>query len=69
MTEPEVSVTITDTEFSFRILQAFLARIQSIDGMPADPMISVTSDGSKNPFWSLTASTAFRPHHTEGPFG
>lgn len=61
MTDPEVSVTLTDTEFTRGEIQAFLDEIGGQDGMSANALIEVTHTIGAGPtLYTLKASTAFR---------
>jgi hypothetical protein len=66
MAEPEITVTITDTEFSVGELREFLDTVTSIDGMSSNALIAVkldnvTSTTSNGPIqFTLAASTAYR---------
>lgn len=66
MTEPAITVTLTDTEFTVGELQEFLDTVRAVDGMPCDALISVkmpnvsaiSSMGTVE--YELSASTAYR---------
>lgn len=61
MTDPDVTVTLTDSEFSLGELEAFIARIRAIDGMPQNALVGVrVIDGMPTMRFELTASTAYR---------
>lgn len=44
MTDPEISVSITDERFSIGEIQEFLDTARSIDGMRANAIVEVTVD-------------------------
>ncbi|MCP3810795.1 hypothetical protein NLX62_00310 [Mycobacteriaceae bacterium Msp059] len=60
MTEPDVTVTLTDSEFSLNELEEFIARARAVDGMPQNALVSVRLIGGKVPSFTLSASTAYR---------
>lgn len=66
MTDPEVTVALTDTEFTLTELEEFIERARSVDGIPNDALVSVkmpnaSSVSSSGPVqFELSASTAYR---------
>lgn len=67
MTTPEITVTLTDTEFSITELQSFIDTCRTVDGLSGDALVVVkltnakvtTSDGNPLTF-EISASTAYR---------
>lgn len=66
MTEPAITVTLTDTEFTLGELQEFLDTARRVDGMDANALVAVktpnaSSTTSSGPVeFELSASTAYR---------
>lgn len=64
MTEPEVTVTLTDYEFSRGEIQSFLDEIGSQDGIASNALISISHDckipGQGCGEYTLSASSANR---------
>ncbi|MGV0627179.1 hypothetical protein [Mycolicibacter minnesotensis] len=61
MTEPAISVTITDSEFTVGELQEFIQTVVGVDAMPSNALIAVTHELGGGPTrYTLTASTAYR---------
>jgi len=66
MTEPAITVTITDSEFTVGELQEFLDTVRKVEGMRANALVAVrlenatttTSQGGPLEF-TLAASTAY----------
>ena len=60
-TEPEIAVTITDSEFTLGELQSFIDTAQAVDQMPANALVAITHQTGQGPtLYTVTASTAFR---------
>lgn len=57
--EPEISVSITDTEFTIDELQEFIQRVLSVDGMPPNPLVTVDHDHGSPMGYTLRASTGY----------
>lgn len=61
MTDPDVTVTLTDSEFSLDELVEFVARARAIDGMPHNALVAVrTSGGPPTMQFELSSSTGYR---------
>ena len=61
MTDPDVTVTLTDSEFSLDELVAFAQRAHAIDGMPYNALVSVRPLTGTAPMqFELSASTSYR---------
>lgn len=62
MTDPDVTVTLTDSEFSLEELAAFVQRARAIDEMPYNALVAVRPIGaSPSMRFELSASTGYRP--------
>lgn len=60
MTDPEITVHITDVEFTIAELQEFLDTARSVDGIPNDGLVTVTKNIENPITYTLRASTEFR---------
>lgn len=61
MTQPEITVHITDTEFTIAELQEFLDTARGVEGIPNDGLVVVKRVGLENPpVYMLSASTEYR---------
>lgn len=61
MTESQIAVSLTDTEFSLNELRQFIEKADGVDEMPYDALVAVTHVLGAGPtLYTLTASTAFR---------
>jgi hypothetical protein len=66
MTEPEITVTLTDSEFTLGELEEFIARARAVYGIATNALVTVTmpnasaisSQGTVQ--FELSASTAYR---------
>ena len=66
-TVPEVTVTLTDTEFTIGELRDFIDQVTATDGMPANalvviktPNVTATTSGGGPVQFEVSASTAYR---------
>lgn len=61
MTDPEIAVTLTDTEFSLGELESFIATARGVDQIPGDALVAITHVIGQGPtLYTLTASSSFR---------
>jgi hypothetical protein len=65
MSEPELAVSISDTEFTIGELQQFLDTARAVDGIPGNCLVAVTHSLDKPPVYTLTASSAFRKKYSD----
>lgn len=60
MTEAQIAVTLSDTEFSLNELEEFIKAARSVDGIPQNALVSITHTLASMPTYVLTASTEYR---------